>query len=298
MNVCIGMPTYNRADRIERAVESSLGQDYPHANVLVIDDGSTDTTEKVLEPFFDNPRFCYVKLKHNTGAAHAKNLAIMLGSYDALTFHDSDDIYLPEKVDLQVRALRAFSNINDPDTNWNMGKTQEHDIVLVQHTFVRLDGKTYRVGKAISLVDDFFPDLQNSTDRSGSFLLPNPGLYRKKVFEKIGGFKNTIEEDRDFRNRTIISGFRYCLIEKPLIIKREEYDALTIAENTGMHSPLRQRTRRAIRRKLFNTPSLSKINLEHVRIEFVSNPDLLTLNKSIPATNKTLQVLSHARTAV
>ena len=64
------MPVYNRADMIGRAIESVLSQSYPHFELVVVDDGSTDDTEKVLGSYTD-PRFSYLR-QPNAGAAAAR----------------------------------------------------------------------------------------------------------------------------------------------------------------------------------------------------------------------------------
>ena len=102
MRCRIAIPTYNRAHLISRAVRSALDQSHPDTEVMVIDDGSTDDTEATVLNFKADPRFSYVKLARNVGTAAAKNVAIALGSFDAITFHDSDDIAERDKLLRQV----------------------------------------------------------------------------------------------------------------------------------------------------------------------------------------------------
>jgi len=96
--------TYDMAQYVVEAVDSILGQTYPHIEAVVIDDGSKDNTQKVLAQYANNPR---VKIIHqeNAGQTAAKNrgLAECTGSY--VGFCDSDNAWLPDKIATQLPVL-------------------------------------------------------------------------------------------------------------------------------------------------------------------------------------------------
>lgn len=102
--VSVVIPTYNRAPLVTRAVESALAQCRPGDEVVVLDDGSTDDTEERLKPFRD--RIVYRKVV-NGGAGRARNLGMDLASRPLVAFLDSDDEWLPGKLDLQRGLLDA-----------------------------------------------------------------------------------------------------------------------------------------------------------------------------------------------
>ena len=301
MKVSLIIPTFNRANNIKRIIDNSLSQFSGNVNVYVIDDGSKDDTFSRVKSYFNEPEFNYIKLAENSGTARAKNLGILLADYDAITFHDSDDLYDPNKIELQKRALAGDTGIRDPDSIWEGKRDIQNDVVYVQHKFIRLDGKIFNVGWPVSLVDDFFPNIQNTTFCGGKFLLPNPGLFRKKVFEETGGFMDVIEEDRELRDRLIASGYQHSFINEPLITKYEEMDSLTMNSLSGFRSDIRLSNRNEIKlrakemmrydpedvKRLFRVP----INLETAEIEYISNPQTITLNKTIPMTEKTMKRL-------
>ncbi len=301
MKISIVIPTFNRANNIRRIIDNSLSQYSGDVNICVIDDGSTDDTLSRVKSYFDEPEFNYIKLAENSGTANAKNLGILLADYDAITFHDSDDLYDPNKIELQKRALAGDTGIRDPDSIWEGKRDVQNDVVYVQHKFIRLDGKIFNVGWPVSLVDDFFPNIQNTTFSGGKFLLPNPGLFRKKVFEETGGFLDVIEEDRELRDRLIASGYKHSFINEPLITKYEETDSLTMNSLSGFRSEMRISNRNEIKlrakemmrydtedvKRLFRVP----VKLENAKIEFISNPQTISLNKTIPMTEKTMKRL-------
>ena len=103
--VSVVIPTYNRATFIGQAVASALGQSYRDLEVIVVDDGSTDATDEVLHSFHD-PRLICIR-QENAGRSRARNVAINAARGEYITFLDSDDYYLPFKVELQVSLLDA-----------------------------------------------------------------------------------------------------------------------------------------------------------------------------------------------
>lgn len=104
--ISVVVPTYNRADTIGRAIRSILCQTYTAYEVIVVDDGSTDHTEEVIKQIEDD-RIRYVRLEQNQGASHARNVGIRESKYDYIAFLDSDDEWMPDKLELQMEKMMA-----------------------------------------------------------------------------------------------------------------------------------------------------------------------------------------------
>lgn len=106
--VSVIIPTYNRATLVKEAVESVLRQTYRDVELIVVDDGSTDDTEAALRQFGDAIR--YVK-QPNRGMSSARNhgIALARGRYVALL--DSDDIWLEDKLELQIALLEHYHRV-------------------------------------------------------------------------------------------------------------------------------------------------------------------------------------------
>jgi glycosyltransferase involved in cell wall biosynthesis len=107
-SVTVIIPTYNRANLIGRAINSVLAATAPGDEVLVIDDGSTDDTEAVVRSFGDAIR--YVRIE-NSGVGAARNLGIRLSTCPLVTFLDSDDEWLPDKLELQRNVMTKFPEV-------------------------------------------------------------------------------------------------------------------------------------------------------------------------------------------
>lgn len=93
------IPTFNRGWTVCRAVESVLCQDYPHMEVIVVDDGSTDDTAEKLAPYSGKIR---IMEQENLGVSAARNAGIKVSSGDLIAFLDSDDLWQNDKISKQT----------------------------------------------------------------------------------------------------------------------------------------------------------------------------------------------------
>ena len=108
LSVSIVIPTYNRAHLVSRAVNSALQQCAPGDEVIVVDDGSTDSTGIVLAEFGERIR--YIR-KENGGAGAARNRGIREARNPLVAFLDSDDEWMPGKIELQRQFMQARPDV-------------------------------------------------------------------------------------------------------------------------------------------------------------------------------------------
>lgn len=119
--VSIIIPAYNGEDTIERAIKCVLEQNYHNREVIVIDDGSTDSTGMILERYADEIR---TLRQENAGIAVARNSGLEMAKGDYVAFLDQDDSWIPDKLELQVEILEkhhsvglTFGNLEAVDKN-------------------------------------------------------------------------------------------------------------------------------------------------------------------------------------
>ncbi len=104
--VSIVIPTYNRAHLVGRSVKSVLNQNYQDFEIIIVDDGSSDNTEDVIEKFQEqDDRIKYIRHKTNRGGAVARNTGIQAAKGKYIAFQDSDDTWEPEKLEKQMRVF-------------------------------------------------------------------------------------------------------------------------------------------------------------------------------------------------
>lgn len=104
--VSVIIPTFNRAKTIRQIVLSVLEQTYSNIEVIVVDDGSTDNTVEVLKSIRDTRLRCLVN-ERNSGACYSRNLGIDNSNGSIIAFEDSDDFWLPHKLQKNLDELDA-----------------------------------------------------------------------------------------------------------------------------------------------------------------------------------------------
>jgi glycosyltransferase involved in cell wall biosynthesis len=102
--VSVVLPTFNRAGTILRAVRSVLDQTHADLELVVVDDGSVDRTEEIVGGESD-PRIRYIKLDRNRGQSVARNVGIRASRGALIAFQDSDDAWLPQKIERQLATI-------------------------------------------------------------------------------------------------------------------------------------------------------------------------------------------------
>ena len=103
--VSIIMPSYNTASFIAESIQSVLSQSYKDWELIIVDDCSPDDTDLVVKPYLSNERIKYLKNEKNSGAAVSRNRALREAKGKWIAFLDSDDLWMPEKLEKQVRFM-------------------------------------------------------------------------------------------------------------------------------------------------------------------------------------------------
>ncbi|MGB5179136.1 MAG: glycosyltransferase [Gammaproteobacteria bacterium] len=104
MNISVIIPTWNRADRLAKALQSVYAQRLPAAEVIVVDDGSSDDTRRRVLTHFPDARYIY---QPNRGVSSARNTGIRAARGDWIALLDSDDRWQPDKLEQQCAQIGA-----------------------------------------------------------------------------------------------------------------------------------------------------------------------------------------------
>ena len=104
IKISVIIPTFNREKLIGNSIKSVLNQTLKNFELIIVDDGSTDNTKEVVDKFQDK-RIKYIKLDTNQGASNARNIGIKNAKGKYMSFQDSDDIFYPNKLEIQLNNI-------------------------------------------------------------------------------------------------------------------------------------------------------------------------------------------------
>jgi len=208
--VSVIMPCYNGEKFIAEAIESVLNQTYQNWELIIIDDGSTDNSKKIIKQYrIADKRIQYIQHKKNKGIPFARNTGIKVSNGEFITLLDQDDKWLPNKLDLQLNKFYTskpktglvFGNINTTDSygntickskniKINFAKINQRD--LIRHLFLNC----------------FIPSITV--------------MFKRECIKEVGGFDESIlwgGDDYDLWLR-LANKFKFAYINKVLGIRR------------------------------------------------------------------------------
>ncbi len=109
--VSVVIPTHNRVDLLPRAIESVLNQTYKDIELIVVSDGSTDSTDDLMGNYANDSRIKYINYKPAKGGNYARNTGFDAATGDYVAFLDDDDEWLPTKIEKQVALMEADDEV-------------------------------------------------------------------------------------------------------------------------------------------------------------------------------------------
>lgn len=198
--VSVIIPTYNREQKIQYAIRSVLRQAYQNFEIIIVDDGSTDNTEQLIEDLQKkDSRVKYLKQENSGGTSKPRNLGISKSRGKYLAFLDSDDEWMETKLEKQ---LELFRNSDDP----NLGFVACNAIIINK----REESKIYSLPKYKNYFKEF---LTRTIITSCSSV-----VIKKSVINKVGGFDENLKTGVDWEMWIRISkSFNFNFVDEPLI---------------------------------------------------------------------------------
>ncbi len=198
--ISVIIPLYNKENKIKNTIYSVLSQNYKNFEIIVIDDGSTDKSLRIVKEINDNRIKIFTK--KNGGVSDARNLGIINSSYDWIAFLDADDY-------------------------WNENYLSEANRMINLYTNADLIGISYFINDeiiSIPYLDEGY--LQNYFQKSLNYYLFNSSsvILKKNILKEIGGFNINLKSGEDIETwyRLVKSGAVLAYLPKPLSTYRKE----------------------------------------------------------------------------
>lgn len=215
--VSIIVPAYNSGSFLVEALESAFAQTFKNAEIIVVNDGSTDNTEELLRPWFH--RITYVA-QPNKGLPGALNTGLKRARGDYIAILDADDIWEKEKLEAQVNVMEEFPEVGLSYTNF----IPFGDPVDFQTGFDENNGALRRycssaVGQDVYLITA--PFLFRDLLVEQGFPKPSSTMIRRVCFEKVGAFNERLTFCQDTEMTLRLSKVcRFAYIDRCLLKRR------------------------------------------------------------------------------
>lgn len=175
--ISVIIPTHNRVKVLRRAVDSVLGQSYSRWELIVVDDGSTDDTSLYLNELASHPKVACLR-HENAGVSSARNRGVERAQGEWIAFLDSDDEWLPQKLELQVECLHQNSG---------------HMITHGEEIWIRNGVRVNPMKKHQKSGGDLF-------ERSLQLccISPSTVMIHRSVFDEVGAFREDFPVCEDY----------------------------------------------------------------------------------------------------
>ncbi len=196
--IAVILPAYNRAHLLERAIESVLIQSFADFVLYVVDDGSTDSTKNLLQKWEQHPKLKYFFKKHE-GVSAARNFGVSMSTEPYLCFLDSDDEWLPQKLELQ----------------YGFHKNKGFHISQTRERWIRRGMRVNPPKHSVKTGGDIF---LKSLERC--MVTPSSVMINRELWEEYGGFDVDFPACEDYELwLRICAKYSVGLLDKELLIR-------------------------------------------------------------------------------
>ena len=210
--VSVIIPTYNRGYILEKSVDSVLAQTCTGYELIVVDDGSTDHTPQMVRSILQSgkpgtDRIRYIR-QAQQGKSAALNHGVRIARGELIAFLDSDDLWLPNKLEWQLRALRQFENCDACFTDARYTNNPQLDITAFR-----------RAGREYEGVLDVISDALEFVISEPHGIHEQTLVVRASRLREMDGFDSNIRvlEDHDFVFRLAHHLKSFCFVNLPLV---------------------------------------------------------------------------------
>lgn len=233
--ISIVIPAYNASNYLSKAIDSALAQTYPDVEVIVVNDGSRDdgATERIALSYGDKIRYLS---KENGGSSSALNMGIANMTGEWFSWLSHDDLYVPEKLERQVRYLESL-RLSEEDLAGQV-LFSASDLIDGDGRYIRraCRRESLRIARRMSQAED------------NRYLIAEPTKYsfhgcsclvHKRVFEAVGAFDEDLWllNDLDLWFRIYSAGYKIHYLPEPLVKGRVHAKQISKSIGYSYHNP-------------------------------------------------------------
>ena len=264
MSISVVVPVFNGEKTIEETIYSILNQTFKNIEIIISDDGSTDSTLKIVKNISDS-RIKIISYP-NQGVSESRNRGISQAKGEYISFMDADDLWTPDKLESQWKALQQNS---------------QAAVAYSWTDYIDESGKFLKFGRRIKANGDVFTKLLKINFlENGS----NP-LIRQKALEKVGVFDKSLTAAEDIEMwLRLAANYEFVCVEKPQILYRISANSLSSNLKTMEATSLK------VIERAFSYPKANE--LQHLKKQSISHLYQYLTFKAIEVTPQKRQTLT------
>lgn len=224
--VSVVIPTFNRAHMIRHAIESVVAQTYRPLELIIVDDASDDDTAEVIGKLELSIPLTFLRHEENKGGATARNTGIDAARGEYIAFLDSDDTWLPKKLEKQIFTFSSNKN---------------HEVicysqVLMEKNGIKIVVPSRNLKKTEHVADYLFLNMGKNYVHTSTLLVPSEIARRVKFSDGL-----QIHQDWDFCIRLYAENVHFLFVAEPLAIWNvdDRHDRMGIHEDRKIEQSLR-----------------------------------------------------------
>lgn len=211
--ISVVIPAFNAGSLLGEAIESVLAQSYPVSEIIIVDDGSTDNTKEVVSQYVQRTthdvKYIY---QPNKGPAAARNKGIKKAGGDYIAFLDSDDLWLPEKIE---KEMALFKGSNYGMVYCDMSHVVDGKIIYKSY----LKERRYKYAGSGNIYGNLLQE---------NFIFTPTVIVKKEVLEKVGYFDETYRICEDYKMwLSIARNYSIGYLDEPIVIRRRVESNIT-----------------------------------------------------------------------
>lgn len=210
--ISVIIPAYNVEKYIAKNLDSVMGQTYKNLEIIVVNDGSTDSTREIVEEYVKKDSRILLINQENRKLAGARNTGLRIAKGEYICIFDSDDLMVPEKIEKQVAYLQQYPQCDFVYSNVYHFIDGNDEVYYFPIANIGAGGSSYK-----SLLE------------YGNYINPNAVLFKRSVYDDNGGFDERMAsaEDWDYWLTISRAGTRISFMEDFLTLYRIRKDSLT-----------------------------------------------------------------------
>ena len=218
--VSVIIPAYNAEKYIAETIESVLAQNYPNIELIIVNDGSTDSTEKIIKDKY--PSTNYIYQKNSGGCSSPRNKGLKYSSGSLINFFDADDIMAYDKISNQVKYFDKYPDIDAVFFNY---RNFTYDNFDFKDHFKSCDNlkKIFKENKNHDVII-LNPEISCELLIKENFSIAGSPIFKKNLIEKLGGYDEFLKASEDYDLHYRVATISKIAISKKIGFYRRLHD--------------------------------------------------------------------------